>query len=187
MAKGESEFYRDLEMGCAFCAKKRGGIEWAIQYGGVEPGGYMTGENFAVTCLLGVRHSHLDDNGYSIDQNLLNAPKPLEEQVRAQVKEARWRMVLNSLVICLFARGVYDEEIILQGLDALGAKWDAGKLRELAAKALLRKHEWKRLCGFDPAAFVVPEKMYTVQTSTGMIDRENLQQRIHLYLEEIRR
>ena len=57
--------------------------EWAIQYGGVEPGGYMTGENFAVTCLLGVRHSHLDDNGYSIDQNLLNAPKPLEEQVRA--------------------------------------------------------------------------------------------------------
>ncbi len=187
MAKGESEFYRDLEMGCAFCAKKRGGLEWAIQYGGVEPGGYMTGENFAVTCLLGVRHSHLDDNGYSIDQNLLNAPKPLEEQVRAQVKEARWRMVLNSLVICLFARGVYDEEIILQGLDALGAQWDAGKLRELAAKALLRKHEWKRLCGFDPAAFVVPEKMYTVQTSTGMIDRENLQQRIHLYLEEIRR
>ncbi len=80
--KGQGEFYRDLEKGCAFCARKYGGEEWAVQYGGVEPGGYMTGENFAVTCMMGVRHSHLDDTGYSIDQKLLNAAQPLEDQVR---------------------------------------------------------------------------------------------------------
>jgi aldehyde:ferredoxin oxidoreductase len=184
MAKGEGEFFRDLEKGCAWCANKRGGTEWAIQYGGVEPGGYLTGENFTVTCLLGIRHSHLDDNGYSIDQNLLNASKPLEEQVRAQVKEARWRMVLNSLVVCLFARGVYDAEVILQGLDALGEQWNEARLRDLAAQALKRKHEWKRLCGFDPAEVAVPEKIYSVQTSNGMIDRERLAERLRLYREE---
>ena len=149
MAKERGEFYRDLEKGCAFCAGKYGGEEWAVQYGGAEPGGYMTGENFAVTCMMGVRHSHLDDTGYSIDQKLLNAGQPLEDQVRAQVKEAQWRMVLNSLMICLFARGVYDEEVILRGLDALGLEWDAEKLQAMSEKALLRKYDWQALCGFD--------------------------------------
>ena len=180
-AKGQGEFYRDLEKGCAFCARKYGGEEWAVQYGGVEPGGYMTGENFAVTCMMGVRHSHLDDTGYSIDQKLLNAAQPLEDQVRAQVKEARWRMVLNSLMICLFARGVYDEEVILSGLDALGLEWDAEKLQAMSEKALLRKYEWKALCGFDHSSVKIPKKMYSVQTATGLIGRESLEERLRLY------
>ncbi|MPM01605.1 hypothetical protein SDC9_47845 [bioreactor metagenome] len=182
-AKGQGEFYRDLEKGCAFCSGKYGGEEWAVQYGGAEPGGYMTGENFAVTCMMGVRHSHLDDTGYSIDQKLLNAAQPLEEQVRAQVKEARWRMVLNSLMICLFARGVYDEEVILRGLDALGLEWDAEKLQAMSEKALLRKYEWKSLCGFDHGSVKIPEKMYSVQTATGLIGRDSLEKRLRLYRE----
>ncbi|MDD2454635.1 MAG: aldehyde ferredoxin oxidoreductase C-terminal domain-containing protein, partial [Synergistaceae bacterium] len=181
MAKGQGEFYRDLEKGCAFCARKYGGDEWAIQYGGVEPGGYMTGENFALTCMMGVRHSHLDDTGYSIDQKLLNADQPLEEQVRAQVKEAQWRMVLNSLMICLFARGVYDEQIILEGLAALDLKWDNSGLQEMAEKSLLRKYEWKALCGFDHKSVKIPEKMYSVQTATGLMGRKSLQKRLRLY------
>lgn len=183
IAKGQGEFYRDLEKGCAFCAKKYGGEEWAVQYGGVEPGGYMTGENFAVTCMMGVRHSHLDDTGYSIDQKLLNTSQPLEDQVRAQVKEAQWRMVLNSLMICLFARGVYDEEVILRGLDALGMEWDPEKLQAMSEKALLRKYEWKALCGFDHRSAKIPEKMYSVQTATGLIGRESLEERLRLYRE----
>lgn len=181
MVKGQGEFYRDLEKGCAFCARKYGGDEWAIQYGGVEPGGYMTGENFALTCMMGVRHSHLDDTGYSIDQKLLNADQPLEEQVRAQVKEAQWRMVLNSLMICLFARGVYDGQIILEGLAALGLKWDSSSLQEMAEKSLLRKYEWKALCGFDHNFVKIPEKMYSVQTATGLMGRESLEKRLRLY------
>ena len=182
-AKGQGEFYRDLEKGCAFCSGKYGGEEWAVQYGGAEPGGYMTGENFAVTCMMGVRHSHLDDTGYSIDQKLLNAGQPLEDQVRAQVKEAQWRMVLNSLMICLFARGVYDEEVILRGLDALGLEWDAEKLQAMSEKALLRKYEWKSLCGFDHGSVKIPEKMYSVQTATGLIGRDSLEKRLRLYRE----
>ena len=32
----------------------------------------------------------------------------------ALVKEERWRQVLTSLVICLFARGVYTEDVVLK-------------------------------------------------------------------------
>ncbi len=183
IARGQGEFYRDLERGSAWCSEKWGGTDWAIHYGRVEPGGYMTGENFAVTSLMGVRHSHLDDSGYSADQKLLNAPKPVEDQVKDQVRDARWRMVMNSLIVCLFARGVYDETVILQGLDALGLSWDGPGLEKLGERALARKYEWKRLCGFDPEAVRMPEKMYSVQTSTGMIGRESLARRLALYRE----
>ena len=94
---------------------------------------------------------------------------------------SRWRIVLNSLVLCLFARGVYDEEIILQGLDALGHSWDGPKLHTLGEEALKRKHQWKKLCGFGPADLKVPEKMYSVETTTGQMDRESLRKRLELY------
>ncbi len=90
-------------------------------------------------------------------------------------------MVLNSLMICLFARGVYDEEIILSGLDALGLEWDAEKLQAMSEKALLRKYEWKALCGFDHSLVKIPKKMYSVQTATGLIGRESLEERLRLY------
>ncbi|MCL1941563.1 MAG: hypothetical protein FWG09_06425 [Synergistaceae bacterium] len=187
-AKGENEFFRTLEKGAAACAKKYGGKEFAIQYGGVEPGGYLTGENFIVTSLLGVRHSHLDDFGYSLDQKIANASadkiQPLEDQVKAQVKDAQWRMILNSLVICLFGRGVYEEGIIVKGLNALGLDWDMPKLEKLAADTLKRKHEWKKLCGFDMDKLAeegVPERMYRVHSVTGVSEKKNITERVKLY------
>lgn len=182
-AKGHNEFFKTLEMGSKICSEKYGGKEFAIQYGGVEPGGYLTGENFIVTSLLGVRHSHLDDFGYSLDQKLIGANQPLEEQVAAQVKDAQWRMVLNSLVICLFGRGVYDGEIIVKGLNALGLDWNLEKLKTLAADTLRRKHEWKKLCGFDAdeALKNIPARMFKVHAASGVSSPENVKARVSLY------
>ena len=183
-ARGENEFFSTLDKGSAACAKKYGGKEFAIQYGGVEPGGYLTGENFIVTSLIGIRHSHLDDFGYSLDQKIANNPQPMEDQVKAQVKDAQWRMILNSLVICLFGRGVYEEGIIVKGLNALGLDWDMKKLEDLAARTLQRKHEWKKLCGFDMDSLAeegVPERMYSVHSVTGVPDKENIKKRVKLY------
>ena len=183
-AKGENEFFSSLEKGSAYCSKKYGGEEFAIQYGGVEPGGYLTGENFIITSLLGVRHSHLDDFGYSLDQKILSHTQPIEDQVKAQVKDAQWRMILNSLVICLFGRGVYEEGIIVKGLNALGLDWNIEKLEKLAARTLQRKHEWKKLCGFDINLLAeegVPERMYCVHSVTGVSDKENIKERVRHY------
>ena len=180
-AAGEGEFFRDLELGCAKCAAKWGGEDFAIHYGGVEPGGYMTGENFAVTSLLGVRHSHLDDTGYSIDQKLLSQPQSVEEQVTQQVKEAQWRMILNSLVICLFARGVYDREVILNGLSALSLDWTSEKLDALGKYTLQRKNEWRKLCGCDIDKLKIPSKMLRVRSATGHMSEASIEERVRLY------
>ncbi|MDR0310389.1 MAG: aldehyde:ferredoxin oxidoreductase [Acidobacteriota bacterium] len=181
-AAGE-EFFRDLELGCAKCSEKWGGKDFAIHYGGVEPAGYMTGENFTVSSLLGVRHSHLDDLGYSIDQKILTKPMPVEEQVSTQVKEAQWRMILNSLAICLFARGVYDMDIVVKGLNALSLDWTKEKIDELGVNMLRRKNEWRRLCGFDPDKLAIPPKMLRVRSANGRMSEESLRYRMKLYRE----
>jgi aldehyde:ferredoxin oxidoreductase len=93
-------------------------------------------------------------------------------------------MVLNSLVICLFGRGIYEEGIIVKGLNALGLDWDIAKLEKLAARTLQRKHEWKNLCGFNTKSLVedgVPERMYRVHSVTGVSDKKNIKERAKLY------
>ena len=180
-AAGEGEFFRNLELGCAKCSEKWGGKDFAIHYGGVEPAGYMTGENFVVSSLMGVRHSHLDDTGYGIDQKILNTPQSVEEQVSQQVQEAQWRMILNSLTICLFARGVYDREIVLKGLTALSLDWTPEKIDELGRTALRRKNEWRKLCGFDSDNLKVPLKMLRVPSAGGHITEASIKERIRLY------
>lgn len=182
-SEGKGVFFRDLEKGTAFCASKYGGDHFAMHYGGLEPAGYLTGENAVMTWVAGVRHSHLDDNGYSLDQKLLMKDMPLEEQVRMQVEEAQWRMVLNSLVVCLFARGVYDGQVISEGLGALGLDWTPERLKQFGDETLKAKYRLKRSYGFDPKKVIIPEKMFSVRTSTGLLDRERMARRLDLFLE----
>ncbi|HPD96696.1 MAG TPA: aldehyde ferredoxin oxidoreductase N-terminal domain-containing protein [Synergistales bacterium] len=182
VSEGQGEFFRDLEKGTAFCSSKYGGGDFAMHYGGLEPAGYLTGENAVMTWIAGVRHSHLDDNGYGIDQKLILGEISMEDQVKMQVREAQWRMVLNSLVICLFARGVYDASTISKGLEALGLDWSPEKLLDLGARALKAKYAWKKKCGFSPERITIPEKMLRVRTSNGLIDRERMKKRLELFL-----
>ena len=184
-ASGEGQFFRDLETGTAFCSKKYGGADFAMQYGGVEPAGYLTGENALMSWIVGVRHSHLDDLGYSIDQKLLQENIPLEKQVKMQLEDAQWRMVLNSLVICLFARGVYDDDIIVEALGALGLEWPLKRLKQLGEETLRAKYRWKAACGFSVPDVKIPEKMFRVKTSTGLIDKERMNKRTEIYLREL--
>lgn len=179
--KGEGEFFRDLERGVAFCAAKYGGEAFAIHFGGVGAPGYLTGENALLTYLMGVRHSHLDDPGYGTDQKLLGKSLSLEEQVGAAVKDAQWRMVTNSLVTCLFARGIYDEEMVLAGLGALGLSWDGEKLKRMGEEALRRKYAYKIACGADPRRGKIPEKIFSGTTATGPVDRGRMELRRELY------
>ncbi len=178
---GEGEFFRDLERGVAFCAEKYGGESFAIHFGGVGAPGYLTGENALTTYLMGVRHSHLDDPGYGTDQKLLGKDMPLEEQVRSAVKDAQWRMVTNSLVTCLFARAIYDEKTVLEGLSALELSWDGEKLGRLGEEALRRKYAYKIACGADPRRERIPEKLFAVATATGLMDRGRMAVRKELY------
>ena len=42
-------------------------------------------------------------------------PTP-DEMARTIVKEESWRQIMSSLVICFFARGIYQPEIVARAL-----------------------------------------------------------------------
>jgi aldehyde:ferredoxin oxidoreductase len=77
MVRAPNEFYASLARGAEYAAAKYGGLEYAMTLGGNEVSGYHTGPASIVGQLVGVRHSHLDNAGYGIDQKALKKPMDL--------------------------------------------------------------------------------------------------------------
>lgn len=180
--EGDMEFYRDVEKGTAFLAEKYGGESFAITFGRNEAPGYMTGLHGFLGFSTGVRHSHLDSAGYSLDQKKSEIEKPAREWTEDLFREGRWRTVLNSLVICLFARNVFTMPTILEGLAALGmTTWDEGKLQELARKIHVMKYELKNTLGFSFDRERLPEKLTSVFTATGLLDEAEYRQQMRIF------
>src|SRR3989304_8365712 len=71
IADVRNPFYVTLARGVAAAAEKYGGKDFAVSLGKNSPGGYFTGYGFVVGTLVGARHSHLSNAGYSIDQTAM--------------------------------------------------------------------------------------------------------------------
>jgi aldehyde:ferredoxin oxidoreductase len=182
ITEGYNEFYQDLEKGAAYCAEKYGGKEFAIAFGKNEAPGYMTGLHAFLGYATGVRHSHLDSAGYSIDQKRINSEKTDDDWTREMYKESVWRMVLNSLVVCLFARNIYNTETVLEALNALGIEgWTEEKLWSFAKKIHAMKNKYKMDCGFKFSELYFPERLEKVQTTNGMITSKRFKEQVKLY------
>jgi len=185
ISKGENEFFRDLEMGVDYCSKKYGGEEFAIAFNKNEAPGYVTGPNAFVGYAVGIRHSHLDCAGYSVDQRNIKNFMSVEKQVDAMFEESVWRMVTNSLVLCLFARGVYTQKIVERGLKLLGYDVDIEKIVDIGKKIHKLKYELKKRMGFDFEKLKFPKKLERVYTSNGMISEKDFRDRVKLYAKKI--
>ncbi|RLG43451.1 MAG: aldehyde:ferredoxin oxidoreductase, partial [Thermoproteota archaeon] len=121
--------------------------------------------------LVGGRHSHLDNAGYSLDQKIRELPPP-EELVEKLIKEESWRMVLNSLVICLFARGIYDVETVSEALDPLGIPVPPEELHRLGRDIYKQRYSLKIQMGFDPTELKAPRRILEVPTPHGTLEEE---------------
>lgn len=182
IARSENEFYSDLEKGAAFCSQKYGSAENAIVFGKNEAPGYITGVNAFLGYATGVRHSHLDSAGYSIDQKMINSPVTFEEQIESLYKEALWRTIFNSLVGCLFARKIYDRETILEALESVGIEgWDKERMDILSHKIHGLKYKFKLDNGFDFESLRLPRKLAGVYTTTGKLSEEAFNKGIAMY------
>ncbi|MCS7175642.1 aldehyde ferredoxin oxidoreductase N-terminal domain-containing protein [Pseudothermotoga sp.] len=176
-----NEFYKDLEKGVAYCAKKYGGEEFAICFNKNEAPGYMTGPDAFVGYAVGVRHSHLDCAGYSFDQKYLGRAEDVEKEVKAMYEEAVWRMITNSLVMCLFARGVYTPKTVLECLNVVGYNLDEQSLDRVAHTIHGMKYIIKEKLGFDFAKLNLPKKLLTVYTSRGKMNEDSFKKRVEFY------
>jgi aldehyde:ferredoxin oxidoreductase len=182
---GTTQFYTDLQLGAEEAAKKYGGQDFAICFGGLEAPGYMTGRDFIVGFSMSPRNSHLSNAGYSVDQKALAKPTTPEEEVQEMVNEANWRNILNSLTICLFARGIFTKEIVLRCFAALGKEWTAEQFDELGKKIHRLKFEVKQQLGWKLENIRVPERLYQVVTARGIVKKDEVEQMLREYWEII--
>ncbi len=181
MVRAPNEFYASLGRGAEYAAAKYGGQEYAMTLGGNEVSGYHTGPASIVGQLVGSRHSHLDNAGYGIDQKALKKPMDLETMVEEIIKEDNSRGVFNSLVACLFARGVYSEENIIDSLGAVGIVKSKDDLESLGERIFQEKYKFKVQEGFDLSAARVPRRFYETVSASGMVTAERVQEMLGIY------
>ena len=181
MVRAPNEFYASLGRGAEYAAAKYGGQEYAMTLGGNEVSGYHTGPASIVGQLVGSRHSHLDNAGYGIDQKALKKPMDLETMVEEIIKEDNSRGVFNSLVACLFARGVYSEENIIDSLGAVGIVKSKDDLESLGERIFQEKYKFKVQEGFDLSAARVPRRFFETVSASGMVTAEMVQEMLGIY------
>jgi aldehyde:ferredoxin oxidoreductase len=181
-----NDFYAALARGSEYASQHFGGSDYALAMGGNEMAGYHTGPACYVGYLAGARHSHLDNAGYALDQKAARTagkdggltPEKVGQEL---VAEERWRQVLNSLVICLFARNLYTPELVERALEVAGMTSSAEDLARLGEETLRLKHEFKRRCGFDLEGVRIPKRILETATPMGVLEEGFLRQALHVY------
>lgn len=169
----ENDFYKALAKGVEYAADIYGGKEFAMSFGKNEMPGYHTGPAAYLGFLLGARHSHLDNAGYSIDQtDMINEPLTPPQVVDKLVNEEGLRQLLSSLTVCFFARGIYKLNIIKECLNAVGYNFTEEELSKLGQDIYYDKYKFKFREGFKFENLHIPKRIYETPDLTGLITPE---------------
>jgi aldehyde:ferredoxin oxidoreductase len=97
------------------------------------------------------------------------------------IKEDNSRGVFNSLVGCLFARGVYTEENIIDSLGAVGIVKTGDELQDLGKRIFDEKYKFKVQEGFDLSHARVPRRFYETISASGMVAPETVEEMLRIY------
>jgi aldehyde:ferredoxin oxidoreductase len=179
-----NDFYKSLAQGVEVAAQKYGGLEFALALGKNEIAGYHCGPATVLGQIIGARHSHLDNAGYSLDQKSLGNPLSIEQTVNALVSEEQSRCMLNSLVICLFARRVYDEKIVSDALKSIGIIKEIQELKELGQAIYNEKFKFKFREGFSFNNIRLPKRFFETPTPHGLISEQQIMEMLKIYVEK---
>ncbi|NPV26120.1 MAG: aldehyde:ferredoxin oxidoreductase [Firmicutes bacterium] len=179
-----NEFYQVLARGTAAAAERYGGQEFALTLGKNEVAGYHTGYANILGQLVGARHSHLDNAGYSLDQTLTEYNP--EKIVSALIEEEQIRCALTSLCICLFARKVYDPPTVIKALGAIGIDLTEEQFIKLGKKIWRLKLAVKRRLGYDETQLNIPKRFFETPGLKGQLNEQTMEELRRLYREKIR-
>jgi aldehyde:ferredoxin oxidoreductase len=169
MAYGTNEFYQILSRSTAKAAERYGGGDFACTLG-QEMAGYATGEAFFVSQALGFRHSHLDAGGYSYDQKPKG--KKVEDALKFLVNDEKGRVFLTSMVSCLFARGVYTDEVLGNCLKSVGYGSLADNMGKVSEDIQRLRWKLRVRSGYRPESVSIPKRFSEITTWKGQVDRQ---------------
>jgi len=180
LAKRTNKFYRDLGKGSKYASSIYGGSDFAMHFGGNEMAGYHTGYASVVGFSVASRHSHLDNGAYAIDQSI----KEFDEDnlVDKIFFEEYDRCMTNSLIMCLFARKVYDHQTILDALNSIGYNLTDQDLVDIAKRNLRLKLRIKEKLGFSQKAVRLPKRFFETTTMHGVVDEATAYRMIDKYI-----
>lgn len=171
--KQPNDFFKALARGVDYASKQYGGRDFALAFGKNEMPGYHTGPGAYIGYLIGARHSHLDNAGYSVDINeLINAPMEASKIVDKLVDEEALRQILSSLSICFFARGIYKPELVARSLAFMGYPYNVEQLKAIGMKIHAEKFRFKVREGFTYNDINIPERITQTKDPTGLIKKD---------------
>jgi aldehyde:ferredoxin oxidoreductase len=183
IARAKNEFYEHLGKGVKHAAEIYSGKDFAMHIAGNEMPGYHTGYGALTGAAVGARHSHLDNGGYAIDQQMkaLNVDEIVNELLEEEIE----RCMLNSLVICLFARKVYDRQTIIEAFDAIGVEMTNEEMDAVAKRNYATKLRIKKKLGFDLKNVKLPKRFFKTPSMQGVLDENIANEIIMKYRERL--
>jgi len=181
IVKQPNDFYKALGKGVVFASDIYGGKEFALAHGKNEMPGYHTGPASHLGYLLSARHSHLCNAGYSLDQSLLmHKEVSPEEIVDKLIEEEATRQILSSIVVCFFARGIYNNMGLISELLALmNINHTAEDLKRIGKEIHAEKFRFKFREGFSFDNLKLAERIYKIKAPTGYIDRDYIERALN--------
>jgi len=182
LSTGVNKFYRTLGKGSRFASTKYGGENFAMHIAGNEMPGYHTGYGSLVGAAVGARHSHLCNGGYGIDQSM----KEFDEDVFVDklFSEECERCMTNSLVMCLFARKIYDRQTILDALNSIGWQLTNDDLTAIGKRIYQTKLQIKNALGFQQKSVKLPKRFFETLSMHGKLEEEVAYRMIKKYTEK---
>ena len=176
---GDSEVGHWLSQGEVPAARHFGGESFVAAVGGQGIAGYWTGYAHVLGHLLGARHSHLDNAGYSIDQKL--DPYTDEAIIDRIIADEAERIVQTSVAICLFARGVYDLETISRALESVGIERSVEELQAMGERIYWQRIRLRERLGFEARIEDIPQRFYETPTPRGQLEPERVANLLEIY------
>ncbi|MCL2588978.1 MAG: aldehyde:ferredoxin oxidoreductase, partial [Oscillospiraceae bacterium] len=179
LGSAKNEFYINLGKGVRHASSVYGGGDYAMHVAGNEMAGYHTGYGSLVGATVAARHSHLCNAGYSIDQSMTDFNA--DEMVDWLFTEELERNVTNSLVMCLFARKIYDNDTIISAFDAIDVKVTKEDLERSSKLIYQTKLRIKKALGFDLSDVKLPKRNFETPSFHGVLDEETTYNMIEKY------
>jgi aldehyde:ferredoxin oxidoreductase len=177
--QGNSELAHWLSQGEVSAARHFDAQDYVAAVGGQGIAGYWTGYGHVIGHLLGARHSHLDNGGYSIDQKL--DPYTDDAIIDLMIADEAERIVQTSIAICLFARGVYDLKTISQALGSVGIRRSSQELKAMGERIYWERVRLRERLGFQARLEDVPLRFFETPTPRGQLEPSRFEHLLQVY------
>lgn len=178
--KQPNDFYKEASKGTWYLSERYGGRDFSVTLGKNPIAGYHTGYGSLIgQAVIGARHSHVDNAGYSLDQKKADlTPKQIVEKLMEEEKE---RNILNTTGVCMFARGIYNRELIQEALASIGIEKSLEELGELGERIFRLKLRLKEAMGFRAEEVYFPKRFFETESMNGPLREEVVREMVSIY------